>query len=723
VSAENDRDSGSAPEEERAEAAAEPAHPGRAIVTYGRSLISLVIARSLTERGVEVIGCDDVGMTVLSFSKHVDETFLHPSLEDDEESALAVFEEKVRKYAPDDGRPYVLIPGFRDARIFAKHRDRFEPLIRVAAPDAESINAVDPKDQFARFLEEHGLPGPATRILPPGTERRAPEDAVYPLIAKPCDGVGGRGVAKVDDAAELGAYLGEADDGDTILLQELIEGQDYCISFVAVRGETIGVVAYRNLTQFPRDAGAGAVRETVDATPFMEATRKLARVTKWNGVAEIDFRWNGDPDVSPKMIEVNPRYWAGLFHSTASGVDFPWIAYSIAADLPVVHPDEDAVKVGFRSRTPVAWLLSAAEEVAASNVHLQKAAEAWAEARDRVSQGRILGALRKVMQSSAVSVRGAEVMQALRDEMKKHDGLPSELNSDKDPAVALGVLFALSSLMRHGRLPPELIFDPPEKAEAKAAPAREESADDAARIRDVVKRRPVIGITKPANGDWLSYQAMRFAVWLAGGKAVSLTSKAPRDPQSIDGLLFGGGADVYPESYQGETKTGYKYDLARDEMEASWADAALKHDIPIMGVCRGMQMLNVLEGGTLSPDLSAYDKTYPGTFMQRIFYRKPIEITPDSWLAKATGEHRLMVNSVHTQAVKELGDDLTITAREPNGLIQAIEHQQSRFMIGVQFHPEFLIYRRFARRIFEAFVAAARGKALSRVREDAQQAA
>ncbi len=290
-------------------------HPGRAIVTYGRSLMSLVIARSLDEQGVEVIGCDDVAMTVLSFSRHVEQTFTHASLDDDPEQALKDIEAAVRKYAPEDDRPYVLIPAFRDAKLFAEHRDRFEPLIKVAAPDFSSIEKVHPKDVFADFVEDAGVPAPATKVLPAGDrDIEALGELTFPLIAKPNDGVGGRGVEKIDDEAELRDYLSRARAKDAILLQEVVEGKDYCVSFVAVQGQLVGVVAYHNLTQFPREAGAGASRETVDAAPFRAATEKLVRATKWNGVAEIDFRWDGNPDSEPKVIEINPRYWAGLFH-------------------------------------------------------------------------------------------------------------------------------------------------------------------------------------------------------------------------------------------------------------------------------------------------------------------------------------------------------------------------------------------------------------------------
>lgn len=674
---------------------------GRAIVTYGRSLIALVIARSLHEQGVEVIGCDDVGMTVLSFSKHVSDNFVHASLENDEEQALTDLEEAVRKYAPEDGRPYVLIPSFRDAKILAKHRDRFEPLVTIAAPDEASINLVNPKDQFAKFAQENGLAAPETQIVQPNGRSEFDFSTVnFPVIAKPSDGVGGRGVEKIDSADELKAYLEKAEKNDPILLQEPIDGEDYCVSVIAQKGELVGIVTYRNERQFPIESGAGAVRETVDHAPFLETTKALLKATKWNGVCEIDYRWDGDPDSEPKLIEVNPRYWAGLFHSTASGVDFPWLAYQLAVGKKLSDGGEQTADIGFKSKTPAAWLLSIVEDVASSDENLHQSARAWRAMKAHVSKGNILSATRRFLKSAGHGLTAPAMLSSLQDELKKHSDLPSEFTDDDDPAVGLGILFALSSLARHGELPPELKFDVDPKEDNEDPP--EQSTTDE-------NTRPVIGITKPDNGDWFAYQAMKFAVWLAGGKPVKITSKAPRDPHSIDGLIFGGGSDVYPERYHGEVLKGRRYNLARDEMEASWADVALKQDIPVLGVCRGMQMLNVLQGGTLYPDLHSFENAdYPMAFLKRIFYRKPIEITEGSWLACHAGKSKIAVNSIHTQAVKDLGTGFEISAREPNGIIQSIEHKTARFMVGVQFHPELMVYRKDIRNIFRAFIDCAK---------------
>ncbi len=689
-------------------AGASQGHNGRVIVTYGRSLIALVIARSLSDRGIEVIGCDDVGLTVLSFSKHSTDNFVHPSFEDDEEAALDAFEERVRKYAPDDDRPYILMPSFRDARIFARHRDRFEPLIKIAAPALSSIEMIDPKDQFSRFVAEHDLSAPKTVIVKPGGDfADAAQTIGFPVIAKPVDGVGGRGVEKLDDQAALKDYFERAAADTDILVQEALDGEDYCVSIVARDGELAGIVSYHNLRQFPRKSGAGAVRETIDSAPFLETTRKLLKITGWNGVGEIDFRWTGDPDDPPKLIEVNPRYWAGLFQSVESGVDFPWIAYCIAAGID--HGTVGEAETGFKSRTPGAWFLSVAQDIADSDPHMSAAKKAWEDGKSEMGEGHILQASLSMLEAAGQSVASAAALKPLKNEMDRHKDMPSEFSVEDDPAVGLGALFAVSSLLRHGELPPELVFETPEKEESEE-PEKAAMPADAPDRRKPKTGKPVIGITKPENGDWLAFTAMRFAIWLAGGRGVKITASAPHDPHSIDGLLFGGGADVFPERYQAEVRKGYRYDVARDDMEASWADAALEHDIPMMGICRGMQMLNVLQGGTLHPDLTAFEDAdrYPTSFLRRIFFRKPIRIEAGSWLARASGHTDLHVNSIHTQAVDKLGDALVPTATEPNGLIQGFEHSGKTCVLGLQFHPEFLVHHSFARDIFKSFVEAAR---------------
>jgi putative glutamine amidotransferase len=169
---------------------------------------------------------------------------------------------------------------------------------------------------------------------------------------------------------------------------------------------------------------------------------------------------------------------------------------------------------------------------------------------------------------------------------------------------------------------------------------------------------------------------------------------------SLDALVLQGGSDVSPESY-GETpiRPEWAGDRVRDRYETELVRAAMARDRPVLGVCRGLQMLNVIFGGSLIQDIGTQ---CPGFLTHRDFERydrlqHEISIEPDSWLAGAyPGRPRARVNTVHHQAIKALGRRLEVEARSvPDGLIEAVRYEPEStenaapWVYAVQWHPEF----------------------------------
>ena len=426
--------------------------PGRVIVTYGRSLMSLVIAQSLSRRGVEVIGCDDVDLTVMKFSNYVDETFVHPNIDNDEDGYFDTLIKNIVKYKPEDDRPYILMPVFRNTRAIARHRTLFDPHITVAAPLHESIKKIFPKENLVDTAEIAGANAPKT-LHTTDAELLKRELAEFrtPLMIKPVAGVGGRGIKTyetTDAAIKAHAAFLDAED-EAPLVQEKVEGEDYCFTGLFKDGKLLAHMAYRNVKSFPLETGAGAIRETVDDKPFLEPAQKLMKETYWTGVAEIDFLWTGDPADQPWLIEVNPRFWAGLFHSVKSGVDFPWLLYKLFADGDVgVHTE---AKIGETTKAPGLWLASTAQEIANSSVHFDKLGDAWKKDSQSISEkmGNVLAALKGSVDLDDACFRLFESFDLAKnssDELSEHD----------DPLAGLGILFILSSLARHGSLPDEV---------------------------------------------------------------------------------------------------------------------------------------------------------------------------------------------------------------------------------------------------------------------------
>ncbi len=232
----------------------------------------------------------------------------------------------------------------------------------------------------------------------------------------------------------------------------------------------------------------------------------------------------------------------------------------------------------------------------------------------------------------------------------------------------------------------------------------------------MARSKPQIGVTCAARGPLPFDIGQVIAVRAMGGRPVLLSARRPRLKEQLDGLVVSSGTHVHPRHYGGEPIDGYDYDIERDELELEWLDKAQREDIPILAVCRGVQLLNVSRGGTLHPDVATVfgRHHYPGPGVwPALSFRKPVEIKRDTQLAHVTGRDAISANALNIQAIEDVGQDLTVSAREVNGVVQGVEDPQRNFLLGVQFHPEFLLHRTEFRNIYRGLVQAARGETIT----------
>ncbi len=146
-------------------------------------------------------------------------------------------------------------------------------------------------------------------------------------------------------------------------------------------------------------------------------------------------------------------------------------------------------------------------------------------------------------------------------------------------------------------------------------------------------------------------------------------------------------------------------DAARDRMEIEILKRVLDGDVPVLGICRGAQLLNVVLGGSLHTDLR---RIRQHTSNRRTpLPRKTLLVEPETRLADLMGKPRMRINSLHHQAISELGKGLVVSGRDLDGIVQAVEQPGERFMMGVQWHPEYLPYYSSQRGIFKALCQAA----------------
>ena len=201
--------------------------------------------------------------------------------------------------------------------------------------------------------------------------------------------------------------------------------------------------------------------------------------------------------------------------------------------------------------------------------------------------------------------------------------------------------------------------------------------------------------------DHVGLAALLIPVRGPAGYAVELVGR-------LDGVLLTGGGDVAPARYaapqQPET-TGV--DPCRDEVEVELVRLACGRGLPVLAVCRGIQLLNVALGGSLIQDLPTADPPRPGHMVPQRWNTAAhrVQLMPGTLLHRLLGPE-VNVNSLHHQAVDMVAPGLRVAGRAPDGVIEAVEHSGARFVVGLQWHPEMLGPEHRSTAVFQQFAAA-----------------
>jgi len=234
---------------------------------------------------------------------------------------------------------------------------------------------------------------------------------------------------------------------------------------------------------------------------------------------------------------------------------------------------------------------------------------------------------------------------------------------------------------------------------------------------------PLIGITTyrtPHQSGFPMFalaQAYVQAVIQAGGLPVLIPLGLPDDHlqgllSRLDGILFSGGGDIDPARFGAEPHPEVDFvDPDRDRIEIQLIQAAIERSTPFLGICRGIQTLNVALGGSLYthiPDQHPHALAHPyQEGNPRNFLAHEVRLQPGTRLSEILGQPNLMVNSLHHQGIDRLAQGLLAAAHAPDGLIEAVEWRGGGFGFAVQWHPEWLTDQEPMRALFRAFVKAA----------------
>ena len=239
--------------------------------------------------------------------------------------------------------------------------------------------------------------------------------------------------------------------------------------------------------------------------------------------------------------------------------------------------------------------------------------------------------------------------------------------------------------------------------------------------------RPLIGITcsrrivegwgPDSPGDTIDYTFEEYsrAIRHCGGAPVLIPIAQTKEIlqtilERIAGLLLSGGPDIHPKSYDEQPLPELgEVDEDLDRMELEIAKMAFQRNLPILGVCRGIQVLNVSRGGTLYQDIptQVQDSINHLQNVDKTIQTHTICIERKTLLHRIFRRREIWVNGKHHQAIKDLAPDFVVSARARDGIIEAIEHPSRRFVLGVQWHPEGTWEKDpYSKKLFRAFVQA-----------------
>lgn len=209
--------------------------------------------------------------------------------------------------------------------------------------------------------------------------------------------------------------------------------------------------------------------------------------------------------------------------------------------------------------------------------------------------------------------------------------------------------------------------------------------------------KPIIAITPNVTEDESKLQLNNKyckAIWQAGGLPIIISyniNEIESIINTVNGLLLSGGGDIdtFITNEEPQKRLGAIYPI-RDNTEVALCRLALKKNIPILGICRGCQILSIASGGKIHQDIDLISTIKHSQQSPKYYPTHFVNLETDSKLIRIYKSNKLKVNSFHHQAVSILGDNMAVSAKSNDNIIEAIEHKNNKFVLGVQWHPELM---------------------------------
>jgi hypothetical protein len=214
-------------------------------------------------------------------------------------------------------------------------------------------------------------------------------------------------------------------------------------------------MTYRNLRAFPTEGGPGAMRETVAAPAMEKIAAEVLGPLGWHGVAELDFRWDGQDVSTPQLIEVNPRFWGGLIQAVESGWDYPWLVFQLATSGKVDLETERRLDV--KTEIPLLAFLATLQDMSHSERGDAALRAGWKQAKAEFRDGSKRAGLKALLRGLKTGLDPVARLKEAQRVLDDHRHNVYDVLSKEDPGPALGVFFPLAVFLKNGRVNLDLI--------------------------------------------------------------------------------------------------------------------------------------------------------------------------------------------------------------------------------------------------------------------------
>lgn len=329
----------------------------KALVFDGQLQSSLAIVRSLGEKGIAIY-CGAERKTGLALhSKYTTKSFVYPSPLKSKSNFLNFVENFVKENFSAENPAIIYAQSDSTFLPLSESLERLSPFVKMIIPEKNAIDIAFDKSKVLKIAEDEGIPIPKTFFVPKNELQDIVNKISFPVIVKPASSAVWQNDHGVFDSAHVARNQFELQRkwqdlydvfGDSPLIQEYIVGEEYGIFFLCDHGEIKAEFAHKRIRSISPSGGASCLRKSISMPKDMhDFSVKLLQKIGWHGVAMVEFK-RDDRDTVPKLMEINGRFWGSLPLALFSGVDFPFLLYSMSEAKSI--PIQSAYKIGIQSR-------------------------------------------------------------------------------------------------------------------------------------------------------------------------------------------------------------------------------------------------------------------------------------------------------------------------------------------------------------------------------------